>query len=783
MEKAKIELQGISKSYYSETSVTQALRKISLTFEHGEFVAITGESGSGKSTLLNIIGGMDTFDEGEMFVNGQPTFQYNEDDWEDYRRSNIGYIFQDYSLIGHYTALDNVISALLIMGKNKSEAKDIAYEYLKRVGLEGFEMHPATELSSGQKQRLSIARALAKNTGIIIADEPTGNLDSETGRQIVELLKELSKNSLVIMVTHNYSQAEPYITRKIRIHDGMVVSDVSGSNLISDNEEYQDLTYNKNEFNSNVNDKNDDNEIDKDTFENIIDENETELSFKEKLNLSIHNFIIYNKLAKWFAHKNIKTQAGRVIMFTGFLLVISIVSFLLIGELQVNADDIFTKEYSKNAFYHDDSTRLVVKHTDGSAMTNDDVEKISKLRYVETVDTCDLANDINFYLEKNKDYKYIFGKAQRENTGGKLVSFINNNRFMKSTDCITSDDIAEGRLPESRNEIVLYSDDKSIIGTEILCYFTATNIWDTNEYYQTNLTVSGILKEESDNVYFSKELCNMLSMHAVSGIYKIYFSFLKSINDYKFKPVFIPIINDKLEGNQACLSVKSEYELEGGTVRFTYQDRDDSGNLSKELIEDELQFTVPRHDSTEGFIEVSEEFYYKYYNKENKQSSVYISSYAKTDNVIRSLTKAGYKAVSTYRVSTTEYIEELVNERLIIICISAFGLIIILLAEVLILRSLMKIRVKDYFVLKFIGMQLPVIRKISYHEIFAYSCVSIIITIIIMFILRTFNIPIISEIMWYYSIWAYLQFILYNIILGALSVAAFNHLLKGRLRE
>lgn len=117
MEKAKIELQNISKSYYSDSAVTQALRKTSLTFVHGEFVAITGESGSGKSTLLNIIGGMDSFDEGEMLVNGIPTFQYTDEDWENYRCNQIGYVFQDYSLIGHYTVLDNITGALLIMGK------------------------------------------------------------------------------------------------------------------------------------------------------------------------------------------------------------------------------------------------------------------------------------------------------------------------------------------------------------------------------------------------------------------------------------------------------------------------------------------------------------------------------------------------------------------------------------------------------------------------------------------------------------------------------------------
>lgn len=162
MEQVKIRLQNISKSYYSETAVTQALRKINLEFSMGEFVAITGESGSGKSTLLNIIGGMDTFDEGEMFVDGEPTFQYDDQDWEAFRRNKIGYIFQDYSLVGHYTALDNVMSALLILGVEKKDARETAMKYLAQVGLAGYETHRASELSSGQKQRLPLPELLPK---------------------------------------------------------------------------------------------------------------------------------------------------------------------------------------------------------------------------------------------------------------------------------------------------------------------------------------------------------------------------------------------------------------------------------------------------------------------------------------------------------------------------------------------------------------------------------------------------------------------------------------------
>ena len=282
-------------------------------------------------------------------------------------------------------------------------------EYLKRIGLEGYETHPATELSSGQKQRLSIARALAKNTGIIIADEPTGNLDSETGRQIVELLKELSKDSLVIMVTHNYSQAEPYVTRKIRLHEGTIVSDVTGNienttPVAGINTPDGTITQDDNTY--------------------------TTVPLKEKITKYITSSKEHNKLAMWFSHLDIKTQPGRTALFTSFLFIISIVSFLLIGELHVQGDDIFTKEYSQEAFLREEPKRIIAAHTDDSVITEDDLEEIRKIRYVEIADPCSYANDINFYLEEGKDYKLIYGQkgitgfGQDVSEGGKAVSFL-----------------------------------------------------------------------------------------------------------------------------------------------------------------------------------------------------------------------------------------------------------------------------------------------------------------------------------------------------------------------
>lgn len=752
MEKVRIRLEGISKSYYAKTAVTQALHKINLTFRTGEFVAITGESGSGKSTLLNIIGGMDSFDDGEMFVDGEPTFQYDEADWEEYRRNKIGYVFQDYSLIGHYSVLDNMISGLLIMGKSKQEAEEEARDYLKLVGLEGYETHRATELSSGQKQRLSIARALAKNTGIIVADEPTGNLDSEKGEQIMALLKELSKGRLVIMVTHNYEQAKAYVTRKIRIHDGKLVLDVPVKEGIEGT---------ATEENEGV------------TLEQIKEPKEAQESPRD--------FRFQNRIAAYFAGKNMRTQPGRAVLFTTFLFIISAASFLLLGELFMHQDDIYTKSYDGKAFYQECDTRLVVKQTDGSEITDEELAKIEKLSNVVTADSCDYANDINYYIEEEKDYTYMYSYRRKpKGDDSKVVEFLHEDNFMRSTDCITEADLAYGRLPEARNEIVLYGEDDSELGQNKLCYFTAANIWDTNEYYQTELQVVGILKEETKQIYFAEELCEILSMHMDSGVYRLYYEYDHSKQDYLQKPEFIPVVSDDLRGNEMRLSKKSEAPVVG-TVLFHFQDYLEDGSLSKEAVECEVTVLEEKHSSTVDFVEVSQEFYDKYYQPEKVQASVYITSYAKTDTVMKQLRKMGYEPISTFRLGTTEYVTSLVYERLKIMGIALGGLVALLIAEILILRSLMKIRLKDYFVLKFIGMKMQMIRKISYWELLTYCLAAIFLTVICMHILRVAGIPIVCEMMWYYGIGAYLVFALYNLVLTGLTVAAFNHLVKGRL--
>ena len=220
-----LQLKEIHKEYKTGELVQTALNKVSLNLRDNEFVAILGPSGSGKTTLLNIIGGLDRYDSGDLIINGISTKKYSDRDWDSYRNHTIGFVFQSYNLIPHQTVLANVELALTISGVSGAERKRRATEALQQVGL-GSQLHKhPTEMSGGQMQRVAIARALVNNPDILLADEPTGALDSDTSIQVMELLKEVAKDRLVVMVTHNPELAERYATRIVQLKDGVILSD------------------------------------------------------------------------------------------------------------------------------------------------------------------------------------------------------------------------------------------------------------------------------------------------------------------------------------------------------------------------------------------------------------------------------------------------------------------------------------------------------------------------------------------------------------------------------
>lgn len=220
-----LQIQNICKKYVTGDLVQTALDNVSLNLRDNEFVAILGPSGSGKTTMLNIIGGLDRYDSGDLIINGISTKKYKDRDWDSYRNHTIGFVFQSYNLIPHQSVLSNVELALTISGISRSERRRRAKEALEKVGL-GNQLHKRpNQMSGGQMQRVAIARALVNNPDILLADEPTGALDSETSVQVMELLKEVAKDRLVVMVTHNPELANEYATRIVRVKDGHIVDD------------------------------------------------------------------------------------------------------------------------------------------------------------------------------------------------------------------------------------------------------------------------------------------------------------------------------------------------------------------------------------------------------------------------------------------------------------------------------------------------------------------------------------------------------------------------------
>lgn len=244
-----LELNGIRKTYVTGTTSVEALKGIDLKFRDSEFVSILGQSGCGKTTLLNIIGGLDKYTSGDLKINGRSTKDFKDRDWDAYRNNSIGFVFQSYNLIPHQTVLSNVELALTLSGVSKAERRQRATEALEKVGLKEQIHKKPNQMSGGQMQRVAIARALVNDPDILLADEPTGALDTQTSIQIMDLLKEISKDRLIIMVTHNPELATQYSTRIIRLLDGTITDDSNPYNGEDDNiatkTDEDSLTYKK----------------------------------------------------------------------------------------------------------------------------------------------------------------------------------------------------------------------------------------------------------------------------------------------------------------------------------------------------------------------------------------------------------------------------------------------------------------------------------------------------------------------------------------------------------
>ena len=392
-----IQLKNVSKFYYSKGMIASGISKVNLTLNKGEFVVITGESGSGKTTLLNVISGLDSYEEGEMYIDGRETSHYLASDFEEYRKKYIGNIFQHFNLVNSYTVYQNVELILRINGYSKADTRKRVSEILHRVGLSAYARTKVSRLSGGQKQRVSIARALAKDTDIIVADEPTGNLDSASAAGIVELLSAISRDKLVIVVTHNFDQFEAYATRKIKMHDGKVVEDEQVRTPVRATGEDRSLS-----------------------FAGGGRKAGGRISVSSKIRLGLRN--TFNIVPK-------------------FMLLLIVFLFVVVAVTSEYTSVQHNKEENSNLGYNSyfenfSPDRIVLKKSDGSQFTEDDLKAIRQIDNVKSVAANDVLLDFLVNLEEGDISYEAFPRPVGEFTG-KLVA---------------------GRMPEADNEVILAGD-------------------------------------------------------------------------------------------------------------------------------------------------------------------------------------------------------------------------------------------------------------------------------------------------------------------------------------
>lgn len=397
-----LHLERLAKYYTGKDQVVKALDNINLTFMKGEFVVVTGESGSGKSTLLNVISGLDSYEDGELQINGEDTSYFASEDWENYRKKYIGFIFQRYNIIDAYSVYQNVLLALTLSGYPKKERKARALELIEAVGLTSHTKQRASKLSGGQKQRVAIARALAKDAPIIVADEPTGNLDQETSQIIMALLRDVAKDKLVILVTHDAEEVLPYATRRIRLFDGQVMEDKA------------------------------------------LKKSHTEARLDPAFDKTIQPTALLS-----IAYRNLRSMPRKSILTALISLFIVTVFTLTYGSY---VDQESTSQTSFHPFFDALSPhRVVVSNVDGSPMSDAQLSQLRALNNVQAVVSYDPILDLYVRLRV----------PDESNGGGFFTSFRINHAA-----ALTPRNLSEGRLPTAANEIVLPEPSRSVWGPD-----------------------------------------------------------------------------------------------------------------------------------------------------------------------------------------------------------------------------------------------------------------------------------------------------------------------------
>lgn len=677
-----IRLKNVSKFYYSKGVIATGFTKVNLEFKIGEFVAITGESGSGKSTLLNVISGLDSYEEGEMYIDGRETSHYIEKDWEIYRRKNIGNIYQNFNLVNSYTVYQNIDLVLSLNGVAANERREKINSLLKRVDMYKYRKTKVSKLSGGQKQRIAIARALAKDVPVIIADEPTGSLDKRSAINIIKLLKEIAEDKLVIIVTHNYEQVSDYVTRKITMHDGKVLEDKK--------------------------------------FKTIDDE-----KLRDEANYK--NMNLFNKIRLGF-----RNTFNVVPKFILLFLVYAFIVTALMGEYSFfKKSEYEVSKSGYNYIFRDtDDKRIILNKNDKSEFSSEEIEKIKKLKNVDHVIENDVIADQDIAFTNSDEMLWLVGRiSSLELFKGKvdvgrlpekdneIVIAGDKDNYYISTDI---DSILNSKLYPNGN--TGYADKEKelvVVGVKYMempldnvdFKFYASDKMLDKFLFETHQTYSAITIDFMGENHKSSEDTN---------------TFKLAMNNWVTPgTAIIPEdFNSRCEKNN-CLNKKFNVNVKNQYYDITEEFKIEK-TYNQKNIKNILELNNYKKEDFEevynGIIYINPIDYNKMFDKGTYQMSVYVNNIENINSVVKRLENAGYNTLMVKDTLVNDGTVEIMRIlKLIVTCALVFVLFFI---SYFIIKIILKSRNTYFSILRMLGASKNVCLELLIIELFVITNLS-----------------------------------------------------------
>lgn len=663
-----LKLENVSKIYYTNGIVATGISKVNLELNIGEFVVITGESGSGKSTLLNVISGIDSYEEGEMYINGKETSHYTEKDFEEYRKKYIANIFQSFNLINSYTVYQNVELVLLLNGYKRRQIKKKVLDIIDKVGLTKFKNTKVSKLSGGQKQRVAIARAIVKDTPIIVADEPTGNLDTKSAYEIIELLKNVAKDKLVVIVTHNIEQVEKYATRIIKMHDGRMIQNTEIKNI------------------------NEDSKITQASGKNITIPNQYRLGIRNTFN-------IFSKFILLF------------IVFT-FMSVAFLAEYSAFKLVEHSTEE--SSGYSAN-LRDISKERILINKKNREPFTEDDYNKIKQLSNIDYIVEDDISLDTEFILRNDTLNTYGYIKDINNFKGNLDIGRMPENDdeiiLKANKDDYTITQMLDETLNSEFSLQKSYREGDTIRTVKIvgIQYNENNTIYDRTFYVSNE--VKKVVRSYVHNQYSDmKTLLNDKYVQYTIETSENVEPGTAIVNDdlkYQFK-------NNKIINQNINISVSNIY----------YEDNIDL-TITKTFTKSNLKKLTGYTDYSyyQNAIIINPDDYNSLYDKPSYQSSVYVKDASIIDQTMSELENLGLKPKKA-----TDFKVEYENESQIVkifkVVVTIFVIIVVFFISYLIISIILKSRNIYYTTLRMLGATSKSTRKILNIELFINSTLS-----------------------------------------------------------